>query len=285
MSNLTGKDLYRAMQNINKQYITEAQDVTNIKKRKVFSFSEKALDNIAVVAIVCVVIGLVIIAPKFFKNVFNGNRNEPATSAVETVHEDETQSEKSTDDDLSDETQTNALVENASLKYVYSKQKGRYIVSKEKSFATPDNWKEPAKGEVIFSDDLIIAFGNNQIVNTDNAGNMAYLVDIYIYEEVTSYDGRTISYSYNRLIDDELKEEYKRIKSVSNLDVSWAEKPSYNTESKIFYGVLTVDEMRNFPLNDGYGCVFSFISADSLKYDGDVDKLLYGENYEIISAK
>lgn len=267
MSSIKGKDIYKAIGNINKRLVVEAEE-TDVKKKSI-RLSERLVDNLACVAIVCLLVLTVCIVQVVIRNGGNTHKDTPVNEPSSTEQ----------NDIIVDETYIyeDATVVSTECEYVYSKDNKVYIVSKEGSYVSADSWDAPKSGEIVFSDDLLNAFGNNAIITPENSKDVAYLVEIHVYDVLDNAGNK-------QLTDDGLEAEYERVNRMSELDIKWAGKPSYDIESNRMYGVLTVEQMREYPTEAGRGYVFGLISKTELKYEGNIDELLYGKDYSVVNV-
>ncbi len=179
----------------------------------------------------------------------------------------------------------------AQLKCVYSKYKDKYVMSKNlglQGVVYTDILSLPSASEPIaYSGKLMEAIGHNPVININNAKKMAYLVEIQVYDVSVTSDNeeinKYISLLDNKIKDDKLKQEYERLKSICNYDIILGEKHwDSDSSTTAIYGILTYDEMKNIPKNEGYGYSFQIDSENSIGAKGIIEEKLYGKDYTTV---
>ncbi len=178
----------------------------------------------------------------------------------------------------------------AEWKYVYSLQYDKYIMSKNRmqnGTYYSDSYSIPTKDErITYSNKLTKAIGDNKI-NADNAKSVAYLVEINVYDVVAasgnSEDNKISSTFSNEITGDKLKQEYERLKKLCDFDIRMGEKYwDTGNNTPVIYGMLTCEQMKKLPLNDGYGYAFQITGEKTFGASGIIEESLYGKDYMVI---
>ncbi|MBQ4284741.1 MAG: hypothetical protein IJB96_12550 [Lachnospira sp.] len=289
---MTGKDLYKAMQNVDESLITESADIKVTKKKVKWQLTERQRDNLATAAIVLLVVGLVAIVPVIVKSGDLGASGINATTsvdatdvAVENPTEDitkteETETEKVPTDNIIDtkgdrELLANAVVASGSMVidgrlYEYDKAKERFVISVYK-YGGNSLTLDFSVGGFAISSGVKDAIAYNAIVTEKNADDMYYLVEIEAYDYNHTYANNTQYNRVDRLGSKDAKDVYERIKNSGKYSVVWCESGnhSYTYDGYILnfgpegfmYGILNYEQMKSLAKDfDDYGFAYSLLS-------------------------
>lgn len=242
---MTGKELYTAMQNIDKDLVEESWDIKPTTKKHKFVWSERLKDNLATVAILCAVVLAVILIPKIANNAVYDDINPAGiekTVAEETDKQAETftaQETLATPEVNYDNVPEGAKVIDGIL-YEYDTWLNRYVVSQ---------WSMVIGGGGVISETsgvgiapkLSLAISGNALITESNADRMYYLVEV-------SESNKSGDYSQTGSV----KELYSILTDLGNYGLSLGEAGNYKSNYGDFYichdeficGLMTYDDMK-----------------------------------------